>query len=744
MGAGSSAQSVQEHLDKQEECIKKIQAVFTRDGVALALGGGSPGGPGGYQEGDPEEGSSECSDYEDEKELARAILHREAVLEETPHPPPSDDSNEKDYVWSPPTAEESESLKYTKPWLLSTVPPTDWEFNKPERDETPDASLELEYVYGYRTRCCRNTLRWVSDTKAVYFAAKMGIVHDFATNTQQFFRGHSDNIVSLDFDAKRKIVATGQQGIALICVWDVETQKQLAKLGGFHKKAVVSLSFSDNGKYLASVGLDDHHIVAIYDWEAGAKLCQAELGPRRALGVRFQPGSNASLVTVGVKHLAFWSLENNVLLKKEAKLGKRGKNQVFLDSSTLSGNVIVGTAGGELYRFDGEGRLMDICYAHNGSIASLTKYGEYLISGGHDGYVCVWDSHFVRVGSVVMNEKGVVKNSVRSLDVHGDELLVGCVTSSMYTINLPNKTKKHLISYHCGDLSAKQRYGELWAVTEDPLGPRFATVCDDAMLRVWDSDSHECLHSRSISVENAGGPARSLCWSPDGQWIACGFLQGSIALFNAKSDFCEEFRIKYRKRRIQVIRFSPCSKYLAVGGADNVVDVYSSDGFPRLCECKGSTSVILSIDWSHDSKYLNVSTQDYFLKFFSIPDGACVDCMETRDCQWATQTSFLGWTVQGIWGKSSDGSDINSLSKSHGGGLLATADQYGEVNLFRHPCIGSGLDRDGALKRRPGSVATSGQAQVTNVAWHCKDTRLWTSGGEDMTVFQWIIGPRAK
>ena len=231
------------------------------------------------------------------------------------------------------------------------------------------------------------------------------------------------------------------------------------------------------------------------------------------------------------------------------------------------------------------------------------------MSGGQDGYVCVWDSQFVRVGYLMMGERNSGNNSVRSLDVQDDDLLVGCVTSSMFTVDLRNRTKKHLISFHCGDLTAKQRYGELWAVTEDPQGPRFATVCDDAMLRVWDSDTHECVHKGSISVENAGGPARSLCWSPDGQWIACGFLQGSIAMFNAKADFSEEFRLKYRKRRIQALRFSPCSKYLAVGGADTVVDVYNTDGFVRIAECKGSSSVILSIDWSDNSKFLQVSTQ---------------------------------------------------------------------------------------------------------------------------------------
>ena len=88
--------------------------------------------------------------------------------------------------------------------------------------------------------------------------------------------------------------------------------------------------------------------------------------------------------------------------------------------------------------------------------------------------------------------------------------------------------------------------------------------------------------------------------------------------------------------------------------------------------------------------------------------------METRDCTFATQTSFLGWNVQGIWSKGTDFSEVNSLGKSHGGSLLATADEFGEVKLFKHPCIGSGIDKEGALKRRPKAVT----AYVPTISVH--------------------------
>lgn len=63
-----------------------------------------------------------------------------------------------------------------------------------------------------------------------------------------------------------------------------------------------------------------------------------------------------------------------------------------------------------------------------------------------------------------------------------------------------------------------------------------------------------------------------------------------------------------------------------------------------------------------------------------------------RDEHWATWTAVLGWPVQGIWPKESDGSDINSVHRSslkhpEGYALLAKGDDFGKVSIHKYPCI---------------------------------------------------------
>lgn len=56
-----------------------------------------------------------------------------------------------------------------------------------------------------------------------------------------------------------------------------------------------------------------------------------------------------------------------------------------------------------------------------------------------------------------------------------------------------------------------------------------------------------------------------------------------------------------------------------------------------------------------------------------------------RDVRWATQSCYLGFEVVGIWPSDFDGTDINAVCRSHSNQVLASADDFGQVNLFRYP-----------------------------------------------------------
>ena len=71
----------------------------------------------------------------------------------------------------------------TKPWIgtVKNMVPTGFTPSKNDGN-APEASLELEYVYGYRCHDSRNNLRYTASGKILYHTAGVGVVMDSKTN----------------------------------------------------------------------------------------------------------------------------------------------------------------------------------------------------------------------------------------------------------------------------------------------------------------------------------------------------------------------------------------------------------------------------------------------------------------------------------------------------------------------------------------------------------------------------------
>lgn len=120
----------------------------------------------------------------------------------------------------------------------------------------------------------------------------------------------------------------------------------------------------------------------------------------------------------------------------------------------------------------------------------------------------------------------------------------------------------------------------------------------------------------------------------------------------------------------------------------------------------------------------------YNILFFDVragkhnPSGASA----LRDETWESWTCSLGWPVQGIFPPCADGSDINSVDRSPDGTVLATADDFGMVKLFKYPC---------PVERGAFNAFKGHSSHVTNVRFVKNSPYLISTGGEDKCIFQW-------
>lgn len=65
------------------------------------------------------------------------------------------------------------------------------------------------------------------------------------------------------------------------------------------------MSFSSDGKKLASVGLDDNHTICVWDWKKGEKLATTRGNKDKIFSIKWNPHGGDKLVTVGVSYKEF-------------------------------------------------------------------------------------------------------------------------------------------------------------------------------------------------------------------------------------------------------------------------------------------------------------------------------------------------------------------------------------------------------------------------------------------------------
>ena len=109
----------------------------------------------------------------------------------------------------------------------------------------------------------------------------------------------------------KEIIATGQMAakgkakVIDIFVWNAITMECLAQINGFHRRAVRNLAFSPQGEKLLSIGEDDFHSVAIYDWANKRMISNSKVDPDKVFDAQWKDESE--FMTVGMKHVKFFT-----------------------------------------------------------------------------------------------------------------------------------------------------------------------------------------------------------------------------------------------------------------------------------------------------------------------------------------------------------------------------------------------------------------------------------------------------
>jgi len=634
------------------------------------------------------------------------------------------------------------------PWLGQVFEPTNFR-KKKDSAHGPDTNLELSWAFGYSAEGARNNVRYIggvgvdyADRLIVYYTAALGVVYCPKTRQQSFYMGHSDAITCIALHPGNQIVATGDVR-SNIHIWNMDVTGKVTALSvmkGIVREGVMHLLFSPNGDRIASVGRDNDHTVCFHcvNTEEIISSTQGLQHPNTVYDIAYNE-TGTELVLVGKQQIKFCYGTDTLKRAVETymgEVGSMGKLQTFFCVTYFREDCIVGCASGELYRFR-DTICIEVIQAHGirePVLCLFTNRDGTMISGGKDCLIKTWDYTLHPVGEPIdisedvdgdgKADNGSLDCTIISLQQWDSKLLLSTRGGDIFEADVPNNPgDPHTLSR----IAWGHAKGELWGLAVHPLRDEFATCGDDKTLRIWSVRSHEQLHVRVMPDRS-----RSLAYSPSGEVLCLGMLDGSMALMEPQHPQLRVYSTwQHAELIITDIKFSPDGQLIAAGSGDSNIYLYKSEdkkNFFRQGVCRGHGGCITHLDFSCNSLYIQSNGADSNLLFWDVEGNQVKNSANLRDVTWATNTCKLAWPVQGIWSSGGDYTHVNSLQALPDIGDIVTGDDHFKVRLYKYPAL-----ETGALHQ-----AYVGHAShVSCVRFTASRRYVVSTGGADRTILLW-------
>ena len=241
----------------------------------------------------------------------------------------------------------------------------------------------------------------------IFPASATVVMYHKGLHQQRFFHGHDDDVTAIAVHPDGSMCASGQVGRKPpICVWDSgasdrgDDRSSIYHMGNLmlHERKICALSFSGDGQLLASVGGDDYHTIAVWDWQNGVLLTQARghnsnvfrimFNPYKMLGVQDVENIDDityTMVTCGQRHIKFWSFKR-VDAFENAMDAKDMAKKDMLKKTVQEKWLIRRNSSGKTWRLDGnsasfgrKGKVQDIncfCFMQSGRVICGMEQGD--------------------------------------------------------------------------------------------------------------------------------------------------------------------------------------------------------------------------------------------------------------------------------------------------------------------------------------------------------------------------------
>lgn len=325
------------------------------------------------------------------------------------------------------------------------------------------------------------------------------------------FAAHRDHVRAAAYSHDGRWVATGADDIV---VWEAASQSKLTRFE--HLSIVRCLAFSPDDRWLVS----SHEDGSIVVWDIAERQRVANFKEHSApvMAVAFSPDGRTVASAGEDRSVIVWKADRGV---KEA--------------------VLVGL----------ERRALSLAFSAD---------GKWLASGDQVGSLILWD---LQTRRRVMHFKPT-SSSIYAVAFSMDQRWIAS-TAGIYRITdgqglVKVSDSNHLVYMGCQGLALSQ--DGKWLAGTDP---------DEGHVIVWATSDWRVVDL--VGTDTTSEQPRTVGFSPDGQWLATGDLQGTVKLWKVHP-LRPDALLGRHNGRVKSVAFSPDGSELISAGDDQTIKLW--------------------------------------------------------------------------------------------------------------------------------------------------------------------------
>ena len=555
------------------------------------------------------------------------------------------------------------------------------------------------------------------------------ILQQLVYNVQELNRleDHSNSVLDVSFSPDGKILATAS----------LDNTVKLWKANGLlintleeHNDGVSSVSFSPDGKTIATVSLDN--TVKLWDYD-GLLINTLEQHNDEVYSLSFSP--DGETIATGSRNgiIKLWQSDGTELDNWQADTDKIYSISFSPDGKTIA----TASEDGTFQLWDSDGRWINTWQAHSDKVygISFSPDGKTIATASEDTTFQLWRTD----GTLIPTEEG-----------HG---------SPVYSISFSPNGKKIVTASKDGIVKVWNSHGkliktlsghrnEVYRARFSPDGEIIASASKDGTVKLWRANQglqlnklehKSTITSLSFSLDNKKIASTSdeglILWSYEGDQLNTPKLKEQVLGVSFSSDSqivttvskeaivklwdpdSEEKEIKTLENYtglVDWVGFSPDGQTIATRSNNNRLELWNLNSANKIAILRAHQDTVNEVGFSHDGETVATASSDTTVKLWS-RDGTLLKTLEDHE------------------------DAVNSVSFSHDSETVATASSDKTVKLWKK--------HDGSLTKTlrghndsVTSVSFSPDGQTIASVSADNTVKLWSREGKQLNSLKILEG----